>query len=639
MIRIVVIKKILLYILFFSYFTPCFGSLQEEEGFISLIQDTDAIVLQDDLSVTILNENSIEYTVHVKILIKNIRAEEYCTVVINESEYQVIQNIDAIITDTLGNFIKQLDSDEIEEAEMSPGYVLYSGKKYSWFSLTHHTYPYVIDYTYTMELESLFFWPDWYPQSDIPCLSSTYKLQIPNGIEFEYFNVGINIEPDKIIGNSKIIYSWQLINIPPRSVEDFMPPENKKQMAVHFKPKKFEISEYNGSFESWSSLADWYRALTDGKYKLSKSAQDEFQELVAGIEDPKEKVEILYKYLQQKNRYVAIELGIGGWQPQSASDVYENRYGDCKDLTTVMVSMLDVVGIKSYPALALTRDKGEVMDDFPSNQFNHCIAFVPLEKDTIWLECTSSYIDMEDTPYNIEDIFVLVVKDDDGELIKTPKKNSANNHWISSLNGVLGKQGDLTFNVSVNTSGNQKNYFKSKLAVNSKQDDLIFLQNYLGRNYSNLNINDFTIEVPEDNTLEYNLELNGVYKKFNPKRGSRIFINPNILNRLTGKSLPAEDIDERKYPIFYKYPYIDIDTVMIEISKRYILESKPKDVSVSNSFAQFSAEYKFNNNKLYYLRKMEIKDNIIAVELYPEYIEFLKKVIKSDKSKFVFKRK
>jgi hypothetical protein len=135
------------------------------------------------------------------------------------------------------------------------------------------------------------------------------------------------------------------------------------------------------------------------------------------------------------------------------------------------------------------------------------------------------------------------------------------------------------------------------------------------------------------------MELNGVFNKFNPKRGSRIFINPNIINRWTGKYLPEEKIEERKYPVYYYYPHQDVDTVIIEISKRYVLESKPKNVSINNSFAQFSYEYEFNDNKLYYFRKMEIKNNIIPVELYAEYLDFLKKVIKSDKCKFVFKRK
>jgi hypothetical protein len=634
-------KSILLLISFILIVTCknySIGIVYSSENIDSLVQEADAVVLSNYEIVNILSESSVEYTVHRKILIKNENGEENSTVILTESEFKEVNDIEAFIIDTMGNILKELDEDEIEEAELSPGYVFYSGRSYKWFSLKHHTYPYILDYTYTISINSLFFWPDWYPQTEIPSLSATYKLIMSYPVEFSYQSVGIDIEPREEMMNSKKVYCWELTNIPQVKIEEFMPPEVKIQMAVFFKPDSYWIDSYSGSFVDWSSVAAWYGLLAEGKYDLPLVAKNEIHELVDGISEPKEKVRVLYNYLQKHSRYVAIEMGIGGWQPQSAAEVYENHYGDCKDLTTFMISMLDVAGIDAYPALALTRNQGVVNTEFPSNQFNHCITFVPLKDDTLWLECTASYLDMEDTHYSIEDIHVLVVKGKNSKLIRIPQKSAAHNLWNSTLKAVLGKKGDLTIKARLVTKGNQKSYLKNKLMANNNKNNIVFLKEYFGNN-KKLVINEFSFHDSGNNYANYDLELNGVFNKFTSYRGKRMFINPNILNRTNSNNLPKEEIGERKFPVFYNYPYLDIDTVLIELPDGYIVESKPANKNITKTFAAFSATYESTENTLFYIRKLELKKNIVPVSEYDEFIKFFKEIIKSDKSKFVIRKR
>jgi len=598
----------------------------------------DAEVLQYDITVIINSKNSAEYTVYNKILIKAQSAEDYCKVIIEESDFRSVTNIEASIKDMDGKQIKELDENEINEAELSPGFVLYSGNKYKWFSLTASEYPYILEYSYTVELESLFFWPDWYPQRKIKCLSSTYKLILKENVEFDYFRIGVEVDPKKYLINSDQVYEWNLENIPALIEEDYMLPENHRQIALLFNAKKFVLGGYWGDFSSWESMAKWYKSLTSGKYNLSAEAVAEYKNLVKNIPDDKSKVKALYEYLQTQNRYVAIQLGLSGWQPQNAVDVYKNRYGDCKDLSTLMVAMLDAVGIKSYPALALTRDDGLVLKDFPSNQFNHCITYVPLNGDTIWLECTSSYADMEDTPYSIEDIYVLAINEDAGELIKTTKKSASENSWNSSVSGELTTKGELIFDAVISLDGNQENYYKSKLIKYDSQEDILFLKDQLGRVHSNLDIISYNIEMPVDRSGKYVLNVKGVYNKFNPKRAKRIFISPNVFNKKTVESLPEESVEEREFSIFYYYPYLDVDTVNIEIPKSFKAAYIPESVKLATSFGKFSSEYSFNDGSIQYIRTLEISKNIIPVSEYEAYVSFLKDIIKADKEKYVFVR-
>jgi len=601
----------------------------------SLVRESDTVILHEKSTLIINDLESAEYEYTTKILIKNKDAENFCRIVLKESEFVKINDIEAVIKDTSGNIIKELDSDDIKEAEASINN-FYSGNLYNWFELTFHIYPYVLEYTISKELLSLFFWPDWHPQSSVPTLVSEYVLINEEDIEFSYFPVGEKIDPviSQIDGDE--ILTWKLTNIPKIKREDYMPPENNMQVGVLFKSKQFILDDYEGSTDTWNKFAIFYKNLTDGRYQLPENAKAEINSLVRGVKDKKEKVEILYSHLQKKNRYVDIEMGITGWQPKKASEVYETRYGDCKDLSTYMVAILEEAGVKSYPALVLTRDDGVVNLDFPSSQFNHCVTMVPIDTDTIWLECTASYNGINDTPFSIEDIHALVITDDGGEMIHTPQKYSYQNLSNTIISGELSNRGNLNFSSRLIFKGNRKNYVKPRFIIKSKKDDIIYLQHILNDNYSNVEIEKYEID---DSKNEFVVEVDGVYNKFVSKRGKRLFINPAIYNRETLDDLPEEKIEEREYPVYYNYPFLDVDSVALTIQDKYELESIPKNKSIEKPFGNFYSRYDYKNNTILYSRRFEILQNKIPVESYENYLEFLNYVIKADKSKIIFKRK
>lgn len=92
----------------------------------------------------------------------------------------------------------------------------------------------------------------------------------------------------------------------------------------------------------------WYWNLQTGRFDASAEIKAKVTELTASAATPLDKMKALAKFVQQDIRYVAIELGIGGWQPHPAADVFAHRYGDCKDKATLMRSMLHEIDVDSY---------------------------------------------------------------------------------------------------------------------------------------------------------------------------------------------------------------------------------------------------------------------------------------------------
>src|ERR1700682_5548573 len=131
------------------------------------------------------------------------------------------------------------------------------------------------------------------------------------------------------------------------------------------------------TFTDWKQVAQWYAKLQGERMTVDDSVRKKAQELTQGADTPTEKARRLYDYVARNVRYVSISLGVGRYQPHSASDVLQNGYGDCKDKHTLFSALLRAEGIQSYPVLIHSTRKLDA--DVPSPaQFDHVITAAPM---------------------------------------------------------------------------------------------------------------------------------------------------------------------------------------------------------------------------------------------------------------------
>ncbi len=599
------------------------------------VNEYDAVFLRDSVHCRIKNEDESVVYHFRRIQINSSKADELCRVILRESEFIQYDDIKAVIKDSSGKAVKELDDDEINEGEYSFN-TLYSGHNYKWFKLDYHTYPFILEYSYVVEKSSLFFWSDWYPQNiDYPTLTSIYELRVPENIQFHYKTVGIQIKPAKSILKKDLIFKWRMDNIPEILEEFRVSPEEKYQMYIKFSPVDFTLEGYKGSFESWESFGKWAASLYKDRFSLPNSVEAEIKEIVKDIPAKRDKISAIYRYLQSQCRYVAVEMGIHGYQSPPAENVFNNKYGDCKGLTVLMIAMLRSLGISAYPALALTRTEGLTDSEFPENLFNHVIAFIPDEKDTLWLECTSKYGDSGNMPYEIEGINALVIFDEGGVLIKTPTKGFEQNKFISSVAGVIENNGNLIFDFKISSSGNQKAFLQSAFTSKNIDDRIKFILDYYGRNYPGILVDKDKIEITDKYNSLLNIRFTGIIKKFTVC-GNRLIINPVFKTFID--DVFNENIEERVSSLFFNYPFLDSDTVRIKIPEDYVLEFLPGNTVIEKDFAVYSSGFSFIDNELCYTRTFGLKKRQIKPDNFGDYTLFLKEVTKADKAKAVFKK-
>ena len=195
-----------------------------------------------------------------------------------------------------------------------------------------------------------------------------------------------------------VIYRVAEKNIPPYKAEVAMPDESAFLPRIVFT-----------SFSSWAELIDWYRSLLAGRKIVNEQMRRAVRDLVAGIDDPVEKVARIYGHVVSGVRYVGFELGIGGIQPRRSDLTYMSRMGDCKDVALLLKALLEEAGVPADIALVRTADRGGYDQNVPYlGFFNHAICCVNLEE-PLFLDATADHAGFRDLPGDDRGITALVL--------------------------------------------------------------------------------------------------------------------------------------------------------------------------------------------------------------------------------------
>ncbi|MCK4966930.1 transglutaminase domain-containing protein [bacterium] len=599
----------------------------------SISGKTDSSRVLVSIQEMIVSNKEARLKIFKRVLIVKKTDEKLNHIIEYNSSFIKTKKIEGRLLSIDGKEIKKIKKRDIKKYKGSRYTLVFSDGTAKAVSITHSEFPYILELYIENEYKSLFFWPDWNPQTEFPVRQAIYRLTRPLDFRYNSHKIGIKENPSVKTNNGKIIETWSLNSLPPRSKEKYAPPEAYRQFAINFSAEKFALDKYKAECTDWNSFGSFYNDLARGRYNIPAELAGKIRILVNEATDKKDIISKLYNFLQHNTRYVLKAIRISGWQPEPAASVYKNKFGDCKGLSTLMVGMLNNAGIKAYPALTLTRNEGVIIPEFPSSQFNHCIAVVPMEKDTVWLECTSNLTSAGELPAADEGVYALVIDENGSNLIKTPVSTYEDNIIKTNLKGTLNSFGNLNFSLEMSLSGNSKIEMRNRLFYTKHEKIDIELLNLLNKHFSGITIESYNVENLDNNLhKDLKININGTIKKFSQTIPKRLIFNPNIIHRFSPKRATSEK--ERILPVYYEYPFTHIDSVYIEFSKNYTFEGGPGEKEITTDFACYKTTVKSEKNYFSFARKTAIKKKIIAPVVFNAYNNFQKEAVKNDYSNF-----
>lgn len=545
-------------------------------------------------------------------------------------KFSKINSIKIIIYDKNGKKVKNVSKSDILDLSSFSESALFADVRQKYYKPEYYKYPFTIEYSYVETINGILSFPSYYTLTDydVSLENGEFTVNIP--AELRYLSLNTDMEPKITQEDNDRTYIWNFKNIGPIRNEDYDLRLFDLIPIIKIAPSQFELDGYVGNAETWEEFGNWIYSLNEGRDILPTPTKIEINKLTEGTSSKREKIQLVYEYMQSKTRYVNVIIGIGGLQPLTAGEVEENGYGDCKALTNYTYSLLKIINIESYYAIIEAGDGARsIENEFPSHQFNHAILCVPDGNDTIWLECTSQRNPFGYVGTLIDGREALLIKINGSKLVRTPVLSI--NQSFRQRRAVINidEQGNSTANIEKKYQGL---YYDNKKGVYYLEG-----KRRMDRVRNNIHIKNFSLKDENYKITEYRSDHPYLIEDYSisadryvKKLGSRLLFDINFFN--TEITVPSS-INKQESDIFIQRSYTKIDSLEFIIPDGYFIKSYPKSDTVITKYGEFYTNFKVEGNRLYYTRKQLVNKGKFPSDEYSDFRVYLKKISMSDKQK------
>jgi len=537
-----------------------------------------------------------------------------------------ISNIRGKVYNELGKQIKSLGGDDVIDHSAISGFSLYEDNRVKYIDPKNMTYPFTVEYTYDIDLKQTFFLPVWsHGKENTSYENSVFVVKTPVGYSFRYREYNLPRGVVKTKQENKDVYTWTITNLSARIDEPMTTKSLPTYPLVRLAPNKFEMGETKGTAETWKDLGIWMTGLLDKKDILSETTKGKMKEITSSCKTDFEKIKVVYEYMQKKTRYVNISIGIGGWQPFDAETVDKTSYGDCKALSNYTRALLLAVGIKSYYALVNAGSASRNIDaGFASSQFNHAIVFVPIGKDTVWLECTSQRMPCGFNGDFTDDRDVLVVDGENSKLVHTriyPAVESCINRY-TKVNLADIESGDATATskyIGLCYDDMMPTYYADDADKLKKITQSIELPSF--------SLTKFALVENRSKTPSLDEHLDLTFTNYIKKMGDVALLPLNFMNKLS--TIP-DKVRNRKTDMCIRRSYMENDTVTYQLPKGYLVTELPGKTEFVGKFGRYVSQSIQNGSEITYTRHFELIKGTFPAQDYTDFRDFLEQVSTAD---------
>ncbi len=551
---------------------------------------------------------------------------------------QKITSFKGNLYDAAGKFVRKVKSSEIQDVATDDGFSIATDSRAKIAELMYGQYPFTVEFEYEVEGRGAFPLERWTAQP-LPSVSvedAAFELQLPMSevAHFKTFNLE-RAEPETIGVSDGKSYRWTAKNVVAGSEDAFTSNKIVTSPTVFVSWEHFKYLGYSGSADSWAAFGDFFNELNKGRDVLPEAFKMELQTLVKDCSTPLSKIEKIYSFLQKNTRYVSIQFGIGGFQPFPASDVYAKKYGDCKALSNFTKAMLQEVGVRSHYALVgAGEDAAPVQRDLVGDYFNHVFLCVPMETDTVWLECTNSNVPAGYCGDFTGDRDVLILTEKGGQVVHTPRYSEKDNRQMRRATIKIDAEGNASTELTTLYSGLQQDVAR-QFAMHSNEKDV---RDALIRrlHLPSFDLKDFKYVADRQRipTVEEKLSLE--LPHYGAKSGRRLFVQPNVFSKFSFTMPDTTAKKARKYGVIAnEMAYTDTDSLTFDLPEGFSLEHTPEPVNLKSAFGHYSAAFKLAEKRLFYTRELVLNNIEHPKESLGLLLDFMRSVEKADKVKMV----
>ena len=598
-------------------------------------KDARAAVLLDLTSLQVHSTGTIVTTTRrvVKILTAAGREENSYAAIPVSNQYKA-KSLKAWTIDARGN---EYEVKERDAVETSP----YDGELYSDMRMKIVRMPAadvgsIVAYESVVEHTPFVAEATWRFQEDVPVLHARLELSLAPNVTYtaRWRNHAPVEPPDEA-------FVWDLRDIPAVADEPRMPSASTLagKVGFHF---------FSGAAKerTWNDIAAFFSTLAKPRSMPTPALQAKVRELAADGSALRK----LARFARNDVRYVAVEIGIGGYQPHAAGEVFTNRYGDCKDKATLLRTMLKEAGIDALFILVHTT-RGAVDPDYPSiSSFNHVISAIRVSAEEakglpsvidhpkygklLIFDPTSTTTPFGHLPPWLQGSRGLLVTSDGGELLQLPSHPADANQLRRTAKLQLDEAGTLTGTFEETRTGSMASEMRYTLQSLNGAERVRSIESSLAHHLVRYTLSDVAIEHLEDPdhdlVIRYTVNAPGYARRV----ADMLLVRPRVIGQ-KGESLV--DVASRQYGYVTEGPSLQTDEIEIAIAPSIQLDELPAAVTVTTPVVEYTSASKFADHTLRYQRRYAMKAFSVSKEALPELTAAFSKILADERASAVFK--
>lgn len=615
-------------------------------------EKTDAVLLYSEDTVTIVSSDKVKE--HVRAAYKILRpgGREYGIVGVPFNPHKKVTGLHGWSIPQQGKDFEVGDKDAVEVSPRGIEYgELMTDVKYKVLEIPARDPGNVIGYEYETEEQPMVLQQSWQFQEVIPAVEQRYSLSLP--AHWEYRALWLNhpeIQPAETSANQ---WQWTVRDVPAIRREVDMPPMAgvAGQMIVSSFPPGGPGQK---GFSNWQQMGQWYVNLTQGRRDLSPDIKQSVRNMTAISPTVLEKIRVIANFVQHDIRYVAIELGIGGFQPHSASEVFTHRYGDCKDKATLMSAMLREIGVDSYYVI-INASRGAVTASTAAHVhgFNHAILAIKLPEDLVdpsliairndpnygrllFFDPTNTLTPFGQISGNLQENYGLLVTADSGELVELPRQPAAMNGIKRTAKLTLDPAGTLQGDVQEVRVGDRARFERNAMLTATNDHDRIKpVESLLANSLPTFHIVKASMTNLNQNDLPFGFNYSFAAPNYTKAAGDLLLVRPRVLGTKAMGFLETKE--PRNFAIEFPGPALDTDAFEITLPAGYVVDELPEPVNADYSFGSYHSKTEVSGPVIRYTRSYEIKQLSVPVGSAEELKKFNRIIATDERNMVVLK--
>lgn len=622
-----------------------FSQQPDTDSLRAQFKDESAVysVLKENMVINLVKEKLDVHSDHVsEIWFLKDNAHSYADRSIYFSSFTSIENISAftlVPQEKKGKYSRDyVMNSSIEERNTISAGIFYDDGKQKSFVFPNTKKDGAAHLEYREVYNDPHFLGVFYFNTYVPILHAEFSVSFPSSVKIDYTLLNTEKHNVQFTSSEKkgvTTYTWTAKNI--AAYEHYSNGPSLSYYAPHIIVRIAEVKHKNGDVETVlpnvKGMYDWfYSFVQDVNAEDNAELKSLVDSLVKEVKGNDEKARTIFNWVQSNVKYVAFEDGMGGFIPREAPLICQRRYGDCKDMASIITEMLRYAGLKSHLTWIGSRDIPYTYEQVPNAMAtNHMISAYERDNgEIVFLDATGYY-----TPFGFPTSFIqgkeALISEGKGQykVMKVPVMSKEANLRSDSL--TLTIEGDLLLGSgTIDSRGYDRLYFVNRL-INEpadKRKEKVKAMLDKGNNKIEFkSVDFFGLENRDSNLyINYDFKLPDYVKL----AGEQVYVNLNLEKDLRSAAI---DIKKRKgIPVDNDYQYQEIETTTLLVPKGYKVEYLPTNAEYKNELFGFSITYKVAEGKVilvknYYINYLLLKEenfaafNTMVKELNKAYSE------------------